>query len=157
MHTEQIQLRWVTVYQRVRSTSSWPTGLSRNAQLYYNADSHLFSLQIQNNNKPIKNTADSSYIEKHNNLDGMQEMRVRTAEMNTGSPNHSSRPMQLFSVTSFNDSKHLHINQSRSPSSEEDNSPTEMNNCRKLMDKPPLVCIYSSTFQTVDFPKRNHI
>ncbi len=31
--------------------------------------------------------------------------------------------------------------QSRSPSSEEDNSPTEMNNCRRLIDKPPLVCI----------------
>ncbi|ALC44853.1 CG33993, partial [Drosophila busckii] len=27
----------------------------------------------------------------------------------------------------------------RSPSSEEDNSPTEMNNCRRLADKPPLV------------------
>ncbi|XP_017862295.1 PREDICTED: tensin [Drosophila arizonae] len=27
----------------------------------------------------------------------------------------------------------------RSPSSEEDNSPTEMNNCRRLVDKPPLV------------------
>lgn len=26
-----------------------------------------------------------------------------------------------------------------SPSSEEDNSPTEMNNCRRLLDKPPLV------------------
>lgn len=29
----------------------------------------------------------------------------------------------------------------RSPSSEEDNSPTEMNNCRRLVDKPPLVCV----------------
>lgn len=29
---------------------------------------------------------------------------------------------------------------SRSASSEEDNSPTELNNCRRLIDKPPLVC-----------------
>lgn len=37
---------------------------------------------------------------------------------------------------------HHHNNiQSRSPSSEEDNSPTEMNNCRRLIDKPPLVSI----------------
>lgn len=36
----------------------------------------------------------------------------------------------------------LHNIQSRSPSSEEDNSPTEMNNCRRLMDKPPLVCLF---------------
>ncbi|KAH8270504.1 hypothetical protein KR018_010907 [Drosophila ironensis] len=34
---------------------------------------------------------------------------------------------------------HPHPHQLRSPSSEEDNSPTEMNNCRRLVDKPPLV------------------
>ncbi|XP_017048659.1 selenoprotein P [Drosophila ficusphila] len=32
-----------------------------------------------------------------------------------------------------------HPHHLRSPSSEEDNSPTEMNNCRRLVDKPPLV------------------
>ncbi|EDW50637.1 uncharacterized protein LOC6610944 [Drosophila sechellia] len=34
---------------------------------------------------------------------------------------------------------HPHPHHLRSPSSEEDNSPTEMNNCRRLVDKPPLV------------------
>ncbi|EDV40754.1 uncharacterized protein Dana_GF23755 [Drosophila ananassae] len=34
---------------------------------------------------------------------------------------------------------HPNPHQLRSPSSEEDNSPTEMNNCRRLVDKPPLV------------------
>ncbi|KAH8364137.1 hypothetical protein KR084_002951 [Drosophila pseudotakahashii] len=34
---------------------------------------------------------------------------------------------------------HSHPHHLRSPSSEEDNSPTEMNNCRRLVDKPPLV------------------
>ncbi|KAI8040915.1 hypothetical protein M5D96_006858 [Drosophila gunungcola] len=36
-------------------------------------------------------------------------------------------------------SSHPHPHHLRSPSSEEDNSPTEMNNCRRLVDKPPLV------------------
>ncbi|KAM7354996.1 EGFR adapter protein-like isoform 1-T3 [Cochliomyia hominivorax] len=34
---------------------------------------------------------------------------------------------------------HHHHQMPLSPSSEEDNSPTEMNNCRRLLDKPPLV------------------
>lgn len=44
-----------------------------------------------------------------------------------------------FKMLSNCDNRNLQITQSRSPSSEEDNSPTELNNCRRLIDKPPLV------------------
>lgn len=40
---------------------------------------------------------------------------------------------------------------SRSASSEEDNSPTELNNCRRLIDKPPLVCIVKAQHSQVHF------
>ncbi|XP_064546241.1 EGFR adapter protein [Drosophila montana] len=57
------------------------------------------------------------------------------------SPRHHVEQLQLL-----HSSHHAHSHNNgqeqqvpRSPSSEEDNSPTEMNNCRRLVDKPPLV------------------
>ncbi|EDW72977.1 uncharacterized protein Dwil_GK16887 [Drosophila willistoni] len=47
------------------------------------------------------------------------------------------RPLQLFSQANFNCNDNEKVAQT--PSSDEDNSPTELNNCKRLTDKPPLV------------------
>ncbi|CAD7082326.1 unnamed protein product [Hermetia illucens] len=67
----------------------------------------------------------------------MQDVRIRVEQPNHGSPSAHRRPVHLFPQPNLNCNDNEHI--PRSPSSEEDNSPTEMNNCRRLVDKPPLV------------------
>lgn len=52
--------------------------------------------------------------------------------------NNHQRPHMLFTKSNVQCDENVNIT-NRSPSSEEDNSPTEMNNCRRLTDKPPLV------------------
>ncbi|KAH8302665.1 hypothetical protein KR044_009325, partial [Drosophila immigrans] len=47
------------------------------------------------------------------------------------------RPLQLFSQANLNCNDNEKVAQT--PSSDEDNSPTELNNCKRLTDKPPLV------------------
>ncbi|KAH8270502.1 hypothetical protein KR018_010905 [Drosophila ironensis] len=47
------------------------------------------------------------------------------------------RPLQLFTQANFNCNDNEKVAQT--PSSDEDNSPTELNNCKRLADKPPLV------------------
>lgn len=69
----------------------------------------------------------------------MQDVRIRVEQPTThGSPSSQRRPIHLLPQISLScNDNDPHI--PRSPSSEEDNSPTEMNNCRRLVDKPPLV------------------
>ncbi|KAL5291018.1 hypothetical protein ACFFRR_010433 [Megaselia abdita] len=55
----------------------------------------------------------------------------------TSSFKRRHRPLRLFSSSNINCNDNEKI--VHSPSSEDDNSPTEMNNCRRLADKPPLV------------------
>ncbi|XP_017840068.1 tensin-1 [Drosophila busckii] len=47
------------------------------------------------------------------------------------------RPLQLFTQANLNCNDNEKVAQT--PSSDEDNSPTELNNCKRLTDKPPLV------------------
>ncbi|XP_060657799.1 EGFR adapter protein isoform X1 [Drosophila nasuta] len=56
-------------------------------------------------------------------------------------PRHHVEQLQLLHSHHTHSHGHggEHQQLPRSPSSEEDNSPTEMNNCRRLVDKPPLV------------------
>ncbi|XP_037937329.1 tensin-3 [Teleopsis dalmanni] len=74
----------------------------------------------------------------------MQDIRIRVEQPMTHVPtNQGSRPLHLLpqislSCNETNIEQHQH-QVPRSPSSEEDNSPTEMNNCKRLVDKPPLV------------------
>ncbi|XP_055688729.1 EGFR adapter protein-like [Lutzomyia longipalpis] len=74
----------------------------------------------------------------------MQDVRVRLERPQHGSPLHvvqQPRPAHLFQKTgvTLTCDENVNITAIRSPSSEEDNSPTEMNNCRRLVEKPPLV------------------
>uniref|UniRef100_A0A1B0A6I8 SH2 domain-containing protein n=1 Tax=Glossina pallidipes TaxID=7398 RepID=A0A1B0A6I8_GLOPL len=74
----------------------------------------------------------------------MQDIRLRVEQPVTHiSPTNERRPIQLLSQISLSNSNDVGGHQlnrvQQSPSSEEDNSPTEMNNCRRLVDKPPLV------------------
>ncbi|XP_069968220.1 EGFR adapter protein [Bactrocera oleae] len=55
-----------------------------------------------------------------------------------GSVGRNRRPLHLFTQANLNcndNEKAAHT----PPSSDEDNSPTELNNCKRLVDKPPLV------------------
>ncbi|KAG4067496.1 hypothetical protein HA402_002773 [Bradysia odoriphaga] len=103
---------------------------------------------INNNLNNSSNTADNHVNKFH----VMQDVRIRVEQQqqnrsNHGSPNHQhhqhnqqQRPVHLFPKQNLNCENNVQNNiPSRSPSSEEDNSPTEMNNCRRLIDKPPLV------------------
>ncbi|XP_030385829.1 dual specificity protein kinase splA [Scaptodrosophila lebanonensis] len=55
-----------------------------------------------------------------------------------GSPSPGRRrPLQLFTPVNLNCNDNDKVAQT--PSSDEDNSPTELNNCKRLTDKPPLV------------------
>ncbi|XP_030567815.1 tensin-1 [Drosophila novamexicana] len=47
------------------------------------------------------------------------------------------RPLHLFTQANLNCNENEKVAQT--PSSDEDNSPTELNNCKRLTDKPPLV------------------
>lgn len=73
----------------------------------------------------------------------MQDIRIiverpsLTHNSNMQQNNHQ-RPHMLFTKSNVQCDENVNIT-NRSPSSEEDNSPTEMNNCRRLTDKPPLV------------------
>lgn len=78
----------------------------------------------------------------------MQDIRLRVEQpMSRVSPTQTRRPIHLLPQISLSCNEppleaHLQPSQHavpRSPSSEEDNSPTEMNNCRRMADKPPLV------------------
>ncbi|CAD7004208.1 unnamed protein product [Ceratitis capitata] len=54
-----------------------------------------------------------------------------------GSVGRNRRPLHLFTQANLNcndNEKAVHT----PPSSDEDNSPTELNNCKRLVDKPPL-------------------
>lgn len=53
----------------------------------------------------------------------------------TPDPNWSSTNLCLLLPHSCNDNEKV----AQTPSSDEDNSPTELNNCKRLTDKPPLV------------------
>lgn len=46
-------------------------------------------------------------------------------------------------MISHNNNKSCNDNEKvvQTPSSDEDNSPTELNNCKRLADKPPLVSV----------------
>ncbi|KAL5291016.1 hypothetical protein ACFFRR_010432 [Megaselia abdita] len=73
-----------------------------------------------------------------NNFPNMQDIRFPSHDT---SPNNRkpTNAMTVFPEINLDDINVSVANIQRSPSSEEDNSPTEMNNCRRLVDKPPLV------------------
>lgn len=107
----------------------------------------LFNIEntiiLNNKNKLIKKN--NSHINNKNNsnknkINKMQDIRiiVERPNHNNGSPNNHQRPHILFTKSNLTCDENVNIT-NRSPSSEEDNSPTEMNNCRRLTDKPPLV------------------
>ncbi|KAM8709560.1 hypothetical protein ACLKA7_016375 [Drosophila subpalustris] len=68
-----------------------------------------------------------------------QHPRGRTATPSSPSPVTLGRrrPLQLFTQANLNCNDNEKVAQT--PSSDEDNSPTELNNCKRLTDKPPLV------------------
>ncbi|XP_002135091.2 uncharacterized protein Egfrap [Drosophila pseudoobscura] len=95
------------------------------------------------------NTSPQHYFHHHHHHPHQHPQRPQS-QSHTHSHPHPHHPRrhveQLQLVHSHHNAQELpeqeHQHQlqlPRSPSSEEDNSPTEMNNCRRLVDKPPLV------------------
>ncbi|XP_055378812.1 EGFR adapter protein-like [Condylostylus longicornis] len=119
--------------------------LNQNNQNFHFQQNFQFQQQQQqqnhlHNNHNNHNNQNNQNQNNHNNTPTHHHHH----NQNHGSPNISNnitprhRPIHLFSTTA-----NLNTNGNEppphSPSSEEDNSPTEMNNCRRLVDKPPLV------------------
>ncbi|XP_017481371.1 PREDICTED: GATA zinc finger domain-containing protein 14-like, partial [Rhagoletis zephyria] len=61
-----------------------------------------------------------------------------SSPMLNGSVGRNRRPMHLFTQANLNCNDNEKAVQHTPPSSDEDNSPTELNNCKRLADKPPL-------------------
>ncbi|XP_011185374.1 EGFR adapter protein [Zeugodacus cucurbitae] len=76
-----------------------------------------------------------AHLQLHN---GGSNSRPSSPQLNGGSVGRNRRPLHLFTQANLNcndNEKAVHT----PPSSDEDNSPTELNNCKRLVDKPPLV------------------
>lgn len=105
--------------QEVRSrieTKSRKAGLSRPAQLFYSNTTDNNQNHINNQKSVIANLINNNHTDLSRSLDNCWK----------NSRNKSNSRLH-------------HVEDMVSPTSEEDNSPTEMNNSRKFIDKPPLV------------------
>lgn len=91
--------------------------------------------QPQQNQQHIINNMQPNQNQQHQQLVQLQQQHGHLLQ---NSQHQQNRPHMLFSTTNLKCDENVNIT-NRSPSSEEDNSPTELNNCRRMTDKPPLV------------------
>ncbi|XP_031619743.1 uncharacterized protein LOC116338542 isoform X2 [Contarinia nasturtii] len=115
--------------------------------IYFECDASYTKNINKTEVKPKKSSKQNKQQNKNDNkFNGMQNISIRVERPTTATaPDHhqespSKRPPHLFSKASTTcENTNIQNIASRSASSEEDNSPTELNNCRRLIDKPPLV------------------
>lgn len=104
-------------------TRSKTGGVARPAHLLYSNAIHNQNL-VNNNNNRTSLIASQNFINNNHTTNEGTSFSKSVDNCWTGSNKSSRLVSEEVLVT---------------PSSEEDNSPTEMNSCRKFIDKPPLV------------------
>ncbi|XP_054733862.1 EGFR adapter protein-like [Anastrepha obliqua] len=123
---------------RSSSTSSSTSSASKTLQRKRNAN-NLHNTQGISNSSTNMNTVGKAIGNHYNGISTLGGRHNPPTHLQLhGSVGRSRRPLHLFTQANLNcndNEKAVHI----PPSSDEDNSPTELNNCKRLADKPPLV------------------
>lgn len=118
-----------TTMQEMRSRGS-KAAMPRPAHLMYSSNA-IHNQNVMNNNHNHNSSssviASQNFINNNHHTNGSSSLSKSVDNCWTGGPSNKSNRFCNGDVAMA------------TPSSEEDNSPTEMNSCRKFTDKPPLV------------------
>lgn len=133
-HTQQAQPSLLN-----HQSSSFSLNAISNFSAQQSRPMNLYSKTNHNQNMVNNNTNSSSAETSFKTGDVLQPTKMHTVPApaprlsNTTPTNNNSNNLVKLRAIANTFVPHSPI------SSEEDNSPTEMNNCRRMMDKPPLV------------------
>lgn len=97
-----------------------------------NSNENFINNNNSTSNKLIMDRSTTSHKVNSNDCDNSKGSSSNGGDDDDDEDDNNSNLIKLKTINS-------NFHMANSPSSEEDNSPTEMNNCRRIIDKPPLV------------------